>query len=304
MVFRPPRALGLAVGAAALLLAAAIAVGGLALLRALPPSPLTPVLTVVVIACVPATAWLGLRCHGLLNGRYVLTRNALSVEWGGRREVIPLGDVEEIHVAAEYPGVVNPPALRWPGCAVGRVQQPELGAMEFLATTAEKAGLVLIGYPGGWLALSPADPAAFLAAFAERRAEGAAEPVERESTQPAVSAWALWSDRPALALIALGGLGLLALQTYLVLIFPQLPPQIALRFNDQGLPIRFGPPEGVFTLVLIGAVAWGLNTVVGVILHRRAAERPAAYLLFSAAVVVQALTWVAALGLLTAGRPA
>ena len=53
-----------------------------------------------------------------------------------------------------------------------------------------------------------------------------------------------------------------------------------------------------------GALAgdWVLNTLGGLWLHQRDAERAGAYLLFGATVFVQALVWVAAIGLLTAGR--
>jgi hypothetical protein len=311
MVFYPPKSTGLAIGLG--LLAGLIALGALslALIFSQAPSPLTFLLVCVVIAIVPAAGWLGYRCLGLLNARYMFSPEALSVEWGGRREVIPLPDVEEAHLATEFAGDLRPPWPNWPGCVVGRLQQPTLGAVEFLATSGDKARLVLIGYPGGWLALSPADPPTFLAAFAERAhasgAEGVVGLAQPESAFPELPQWALWRDGPALVLIALGGLALLALLGYLILVFPQLPPQMALRFNAQGQPIRFGPPRDLFTLTLIGAAVWGLNrlnTVLGILLHRRESERVAAYLLFGAAVIVQLLAWVAAIGLLTAGRAA
>jgi hypothetical protein len=258
-------------------------------------------LVCVLIAGAPLLAWAAYRAGDLLRARYTVTAEALTIEWGGRREVIPLPDVEEARPAADFEGELRPPALSWPGYVKGTVQNPTLGAVEFLATTSEKPGLVMVGYPGGWLALSPPDPAKFLAVLAERRAEGNVLTVEARSLYPELPRWALWRDGLALGLIAVGGLALLALFGYLILIFPQLPPTIALRFDAQGQPIRFGRPTGLFTLTLIGLLAWGLNTALGTWLHRREAERAAAYLLFAAAVVVQALAWVAAIGLLTAG---
>jgi hypothetical protein len=215
--------------------------------------------------------------------------------------VIPLPEVEEVHAGLEFPGGLRPPALNWPGCVIGRVQRPDLGALEYLATTADKAGLVLIGYSGGWLALSPRDPAAFLAVLAERRAEGVDEPVEPESAYPELPQWPLWRDRLALGLILAGALAVFALLVYLVLVYPQLPAEMALRFDPGGRPLRFGPPAGLFTLVLIGAGAWAVNTTLGILLHRRQADRAAAYLLLTATLGVQVMIWVAAIGLLTAG---
>jgi hypothetical protein len=161
--------------------------------------------------------------------------------------------------------------------------------------------LVLLGYPGGWLAISPENPSAFLATLAELKTE---EVVEAESRSAQWLEWALWRDRLALGLIAAGGLALFALIAYLLIVYPQLPRVMALRFDGQGLPERFGPPGGLFLLPGIGALAWVFNTLGGAFLHRREAERPAAYLLFGATLFIQALLWVALIGLLTAGQSA
>jgi hypothetical protein len=304
MNFTPQKSRGLALGAGLWLALASVGLLSLALIVALPPSPLTLALILAAAVSLPAAGWAAYRLWALFTARYTLDRNALTVAWGARREIIPLDQIEEVHAATEFEGDLTPRGLQWPGGLMSRVAHPTLGALEFLATTPDKAGLVLVGYPGGWLALSPHDPAAFVAAFAERRAEGVETAPEPESRRWALPEWSVWHDRLALGLIALGGAALFALAAYLILIFPQLPAQMALRFDAQGLPSRFGPPAGLFILPVIGLVAWLLNTLGGVWLHRRAAERPAAYLLFGAALLVQALVWVAALGLLTAGAPA
>lgn len=301
MNFTPPKTTGLLIGLAALAVCLVVGAAGLVGL-ATEPGSLTGVAALAALLLAgPAGAWLTYRLAGLLNARYQLSPDALTVEWGGRREVIPLTDIEEAHPAALFPGPLPAPRLSWPGCVVGEVQQPELGALEYLATTTAKAGLVLIGYPGGWLALSPADPAGFLAALTAAQTEEWHEPVPAESVTPRLAEWALWRDKLALGLILAGGAALAGLLLYLALIYPQLPPQIALRFGSDGQPAEFGTPAGLLALARAGALAWGANTLLGVFLHRRPQDRAAAYLLFGGAVGVQALLWVATLGLLTAG---
>jgi len=270
---------------------------------ALTPSAVTIIFLLVIVVSAPTLAWLGYRCARLARARYTLNRNALTVEWGGRREVVPLDQIDEAHSAAEFEGELAPRGLTWPD-VVSRLDHPTLGAVEFLATTADKAALVLIGYPGGWLALSPENRPAFLTAVAERKAEGVAMAVEPESRSSGWAEWALWRDRLAVGLIAVGGLALFALVAFILFRYPELPDVMALRFDGQGAPERFGPPSGLFLLPSIGALAWGVNTLSGVFLHRREAERPAAYLLFSATLFIQALLWAALIGLLTAGRTA
>jgi hypothetical protein len=301
MIFSPPKSVGLAIGVAALTILALLDFFCIALVRVAPPSPLTFSLICLVLLSPFLMAWLAYGCYALARARYVVSRNALVVDWGGRRELIPMGMIDHVRAGADVEGPLRPRALTWPGNVVGHATHPSLGEVEFLAA-ADKAGLVLVGYADRWLAISPLDPQAFLAEFEARRAEGVVEAIPPESAQPGFRQWPLWRDWLALGLIALGGLGALALVGYLTLIFPQLPPEIALRFNAQGQPDRFGPPTGLFLLPIIGGLAWALNTLGGVWLHRRADERSGSYLLFGATVFVQALVWVAALSLLTAGR--
>jgi hypothetical protein len=301
MVFSPPKSTGLAVGLGAMALIAGLEAVLVVRLPALFPSPLAFIFLCLIVVGLPALLWLGYRCYGLARARYVLSRNALVVEWGGRREVIPLGMIDDVRAGTEMGPAPRPRGIVWSGHHVGRAAAPDLGAVEFLAA-AELPGLVFIHYPGDWLAISPPDPQAFAAAYARLRAEGVEERIEPETRLPALEQWALWRDPLSLGLIVAGGAGVLLLVGYLTLIFPQLPPQIALHFNAQGQPDRFGPPMGLFLLPVIAGVAWTLNTLGGLWLHRRETERAGAYLLFGATVFVQALVWAAAIGLLTAGR--
>jgi hypothetical protein len=173
--------------------------------------------------------------------------------------------------------------------------------VEFLAATG-KPGLVLLRHAESWLAISPEQPQAFLDALKTFRAEGHAEEIEPESVLPAMLRWGLLHDRLALSLIGLGGLSVLLLVGYLALVADQLPGVIALHFDGQGQPDRFGPPTGLLILPAIAGLTWLANTAVGVWLHRRPTERTATYLLLGATLFVQALVWVAAVGLLTAGN--
>jgi hypothetical protein len=309
-MFGPNKATGLAIGAGVLvaaLLADAVAV---AFLTSQPVSLLTFVWVCVLAVSGPLFLWFGYRTWGLAGARYTLTSDALTVVWGSRREVIPLPHIEELHPAVEFEGELAPRGWHWPGCIVSRIDHEQLGAVEFLVTTAERAGWVLLGYSGGWLVLSPSEPAAFIAAVKERSAVPVTDdaPVEElarralpQSVVPEVTRWPVWSDRLALGLMGAGGLGVLALVGYLASVFAQLPPVIALSFNNQGVPARFGTPTGLFILPMIGAVAWALNSLVSLWLHRREGQRPLVYLLLASTLFVVGLVWVAAFGLLTAG---
>ncbi len=303
MVFHPPRAPGLAIGLGAVLALIGLDAGFVFVLVHNPLSPAGVLGLILLLASLPVIAVVGYRTYGLWRSRYVLSRNAVVVEWGSRRIVLPMGLLDEVRAAAEVPADVRPRGLTWPGNVFGTGPVEGLGEVEFLAA-AEKPGLVLLRHADAWLAISPADPPAFLAALEAARGEGPQEEVEPESIIPAVQRLEVLSDRLALALIGVGAAGAVLLLGYLALISPQLPAQIALHFDAQGLPDRFGPPAGLLILPAIAGLTWLVNTLGSLWLHGRPSERATAYVLLAATLFVQALVWVATISLLTAGSAA
>lgn len=298
MDFNPPKTRGLLWAMAAATPLAIALLAGMLLAVAEPVTGLNLAGVALVLVALPPLGWLMYRVVGLVGARYRVAAGALEIVWGSRREVIPLRDIEEAHPAPLFTGDLSARGLNWPGCVVSRFEHPQLGLVEFLAASAEKRDLVLIGYQGGWLALSPGDVTGFLNALSGRRL---AEARAGASTVPARVGRSLLGDRVALglvlgAVVILGGLIL-----YLFSIWPQLPPVLALRFNADGTPERFGPPAGLFILPVIGAVALVLNTLYGAILHSRAADRQAAYVMLSSSIAIQGLVWVAAFFVLFAG---
>ena len=73
MVFHPPRATGLDFGLAALLVLLAVDAALLAVLRANPLAPAGFLSLLLLVASLPAVAWLAYRLYGLLRSRYVLS---------------------------------------------------------------------------------------------------------------------------------------------------------------------------------------------------------------------------------------
>ena len=303
MVFHPPRATGLILGLGVVLALLGLDVGFGLVLRNNPLSLAGFLSLLLLLVGLPVMAVVGYRTYALLRSRYVLSRNAIVVEWGSRRIVLPMHLLDEVRAGAEVQADLRPRGLTWPGSVFGTGHVDGLGEVEFLAAV-EKPGLVLLRHAEAWLAISPADPRAFLAALAAARAEGPQEDVEPESIIPAVQRSLLLHDRLALVLIAAGAAGAVLLLGYLTLISPQLPGQIALHFDARGVPDRFGAPAGLLILPLIAGLTWLVNTLGGLWLHRNSRERAAAYLLLTATLFVQALVWVATLSLLTAGNAA
>ena len=296
MIFLPPKFKGLAFGLSGISLILALDIFLALLMRGTQSAFLIFISICLMIATGTLLAWLAYRCYGLARARYILSRNALVVDWGTRRDVIPLERVGEVRVGAEFEGELQPPGLHWPGYGVSRGEVASLGVVDFLATT-EKSGLVLVQCPEVWLAISPEEPQAFLAALAEMQAAGPEEKIEPESLSLNFEQWAVWRDRLALILIGTGGASVLLLFSYLTLFLSNLPPLVTLHFNAQGLPDRSGSPTRLFILPAAAAAAWVVNSLGGLWLHRSENERTGAYLLFGATLVAQILVWVALIGL-------
>lgn len=304
MIFLPRKTTGLTLGLALLLGLAGLGALLTVFVRTATPSLLTFSAVVFIILIGAALIAIAYGLFGLLRARYILSRNALVVDWGWRREVIPMGVLGEAQTGAAIDPTLKlrPRGFNWPGLVTGLARWRESDEVEVLATTATLSGLVLIEYPAGGLALSPSDPAMFVQALNDLRASGVEDVVGPESHRAGLGDWPIWRDRPTTALLALCGLSVVLLVGYITLIYPQLPPQLALHFDAQGQPNRFGPPAGLFLLPTIAGLVWLVNTVGGLWLYRRAAERTGAYLLFGATALVQGLLWAATIGLLTAGR--
>jgi hypothetical protein len=306
MLFTPPRQPGLAIGFVAggvlFLLALGFALGA----QTMPLSFFTFLLGCLAFACVSGAVFVAYRTWALLSARYILSPTDLTVEWGDRRVTWPLPHITEVR-AGSNEIALKPAALHWPGNLVGHAQATHFGQVEFLAAT-EPNGYVLVHGPEGWLALSPGNVAAFLAAFGQMQTEAAALAAHNDlaetapiSVPPLLQRWSFGRDRLAVALVVFGGVSLLALLGYLLALYPQLPPVIALHFNAGLAPDRFGPPSGLFILPTLAGLAWIVNTLGGLWLHRRPDDRAGAYLLFAATLFIHALAWVATFGLLTAG---
>src|SRR5262249_42690980 len=113
---------------------------------------------------------LAYRTYGLGRSAYRLEPDRLIVEWGARREVVPLTQIKETLAGKDIQANLKPRGIWWPGCMVGRLQTAELGPIEFLATMPQDEQVLVVA-EGAALALSPANLEEFTTALAERREE-------------------------------------------------------------------------------------------------------------------------------------
>jgi len=263
----------------------------------LPVSGITFVLAALMLGTLPIIALLAYWLIGLNRAVYGLDRNALTIRWGAVQQVIPMASIRQVLHGSEIAGRIHRfRGGRWPGHWVGQAQVDELGTTLFYAAGGLDAQLVVVT-PGLAYAITPADVAGFVEAFEQRQKMGPTQEVAQVSIRPEIFDWSLWSDRLAIGLVGAAAIACLLLFGYTCWRFPDLAPRVALHFDAAGLPDRFGPRAQVFLLPVIGLMALGANFVIGLPLYLR--DRMGAYLLWGGAFVVQALAWVAAVGILS-----
>ena len=234
--------------------------------------------------------------YGLARSGYTLDRNALVIRWGAAEHVIPSDQIERVLTGDEVEGRIR---MRsggaWPGHCVGIGELPGAGTTLFYATVPPKSQIYVIT-PKITYGISPANREVFVESLRERWEMGPTQTVEQSYTRPGFMDWVIWHDKLGLSLLGVGFLTILALVGLLCFQFPNLPMLVPLHFGAAGTPDRLGSRGQVFTIPLIGFLVLLLNLSLGILAYRR--ERMLSYLLWGGAILVQVLTWVAALGIL------
>jgi len=243
-----------------------------------PIGPLTFFMGVVILASLPLIAALAYQLYGLSRSGYDADRNAVTIQWGAIRQIIPVESIQRIMLATELEyGVSGFRGWRWPGLMQGHGELPE-------------AGLTLS------YAISPDDLTGFIESIKARYELGPTQAIAQTTTHPAFYDWPLWHDRVAHGLILAGAALCLLLFGLVTFRYPDLPNVIPLHYNLAGIVDRRGPMSQAFILPLIGLLALGANTFLGGLFYRR--EQMASYLLWGGAIIVQLLLWIGTVNLL------
>lgn len=234
--------------------------------------------------------------YGLLSLSYVLDRNGLVIRWGPLRQVVPMGSIERIvpakaaHARKWFCGVA------WPGYRAGTGYIRDLAPLRVYATRSLRDQLLVIT-PSQVYGISPGNPRAFLADFDVRARLGVVHQTEQITHRSRWASLPIWTDRWAQALIVAGFLINLWLFAYVCDAFPELPRILPLHFDRLGEVDRVGARTELFRLPFIGWIAQIFDTLAGLLLHRK--QPSGAYLLFVAAVLVQALLWAAVVSIIS-----
>ncbi len=277
MIFKPRRSTGILVGIAITISLLALDALLLSYLRWGQISLVFFIFVLLIILSLPLLALLGYLVYGLLNLRYQLHRNALTIVWGATQQIIPMDSIREVVRGEDLGEEIKVRGIRWPGHLMGRGQIEGIGRTLFYATE-PVAGQLLVVTPTVAYGISPSDPDGFLDAFEIRQQMGPIQLLPYEHRQPGFLRWPIWRDRLAHLLLALGSGANLILFAYHCWRYPALAQ------------------ADVFRLPAIGLVALIANSSLGILIHSR--QRVGAYLLWGGAIAVQFLCWLAVLNVI------
>jgi hypothetical protein len=266
--FEPPRLPGILFQGAAVLLLVSASIFSIWQASISTASPFLFLYLLPLLAAFAVIPFLLYRIQALRKSGYTLERDGIHIQWGLRRETIPMDKVLWVRGSAEYSGAIPLPVLRWPGSVFGTRSSPEGIPFEFMAS--RSSALVLIASTDTIYTISPQEPQAFLEAYRRLTELGSLSPVQPVSFHPSFLIGRFWSDRPARFLMLAGALLSLLLFAWVLWIIPERP-QVLLRAGVPGAGMV--PSMRLLLLPFLSSIFFGGDLLLGLYLYRRAETR-------------------------------
>jgi Bacterial PH domain len=240
--------------------------------------------------------FLGYRAYALFKADYYIDRDSLAILWGLRVEDIPLTDIEWVRPASDLTRPLALPPFRLPGAVLGTRRHPDLGAVEFIASTARN--LILVATSKHVFAISPRDAASLVRTFARATELGSLTPTEAKSVYPSFIITQAW-ESPVARLLWMTGLLLnLGLVAWVGVLIPSLS-QVPFGFNPFGVPNETAPSVRLILLPLISGLMFITGLLAGLYLYRWEKERPLAFIIWLSSTLSALLFLLAVLFLVT-----
>ena len=244
---------------------------------------------VILVALIPFAAYRG---YALLHATYTIEREGLRVRWGLRSEDLPLPEVTWVRPATDLNIPLKLPPFSVPGAILGYSEHPELGKVEFIASSVPD--LVIVSSINKTLVLSPEEPVAFSDRFQRAIEMGSLSPIEPYTAKPAAYLSQVIESRSARGLIFLSIGLVIVLLAVTTILFPQ-QNFISLGYDANALPLEPVPSSRLLLLPVIGILFVVINLITGLYFHRRLETRTSSHFLWAAGSVTTLLLLLAVL---------
>lgn len=239
--------------------------------------------------------------YELLALRYTLDRNALVITCGTSRRIVPLNTIQRIVRGSDISSsgeIIISQGFRgvgWPGYLKGHIHLADLGLLLVHSTEPLPRQLVVVTESVCY-GISPKNPERFLEDYARRRALGPVQQLAQGREYASLVILPVWRDWLFWSAVILAIVANVALFGLIMNKYGALPERIPLHFDAQGEVDRIASKAWLLVVPGIGALTLGINALLGLLLHKY--ERLAAYLLTGTALSVQAVLYLAAIGIL------
>ena len=225
---------------------------------------------------------LAYRAYALTRGNYTLDRDNLRLVWGLRVEEIPVANVEWVRPVQALATPIALPWFRLPGSLLGTTLNADFGVIEFLAS--ETDTLLLVATARRVYAISPADPAAFTAAFQRAIEMGSLSRVEAHSQFPSFVVVIAWESVLVRYLWLAGSFLNVGLLVWVTVLSPGLQ-RIPLGFTPAGTPQDAVSGVQLILLPILSALLFITGWLAGLFFYRRRDQRVLALAVWSSSVV-------------------
>lgn len=294
--FPPARRFGLLIHMVIIAVLAAASIFGFANLSRSQVGPqfvLFVLLGLLAAAPIPFFAY---RAYALLRADYYIDRDSLAMLWGLRVEDIPLTDIEWVRPASDLTSPLLLPRFRLPGAILGTRRHPDLGLVEFIASSSRN--IILIATSKRVFAISPQNPAGLVQTFARATEMGSLMPTEAKSVYPSFIITQAWESPVARFLWITGLLLNLGLIVWVGILIPSLS-QIPFGFDPFGAPTEMASSAQLILLPLVSASLFGIGIAAGLSFYRWDRQRPLAFIVWASGTLCAFLFLMAVLFLVS-----
>ena len=238
----------------------------------------------------------GYRAYALYKADYYIDRDSLAMMWGLRVEDIPLTDIEWVRPASDLTRPLVLPRFRVPGSILGTRRHPDLGLVEFIASSSKN--LILIATAKRVFAISPKDAAALVRTFARATELGSLMPAEPKSVYPSFIVTQAWESPIARFLWMSGFLLNLGLVIWVGILIPSLS-QVPFGFDAFGAPQYVESPVRLILLPLVSASLFTAGLTAGLYFYRWEKTQPLSFIIWISSTICALFFLVAVLFLVT-----
>jgi hypothetical protein len=223
------------------------------------------------------------RLFSLLRAKYTLSRDGLSIQWGLRTEDIPMGEIEWIRLPEDIATKIPTPRLVLPGAILGVRTHRDLGKIEYIASDSRE--IVLIATNKQVFAISPRNISTFQKDFQRFSEMGSITPIPEQSSQPQFIITALYENKYARGLLFSSAILSLLLLIVISFIIPTRDT-VPLGLEAIGTNRQESSSERLILLPLLSLFVFFIDFGLGSYLFRKKGFKSAAYIIFSASLVL------------------